>query len=118
MKAGYWNGTSLQTYATKPGDTLFQGNGTNGGWNYYTTQFATTPYGPWAVTSGSQELNGTYNMMGNVWQWMESPYSYVYPPNENDLLGFRVASVPEPGSLVMTAMIAVIGLMYWWRKHA
>jgi formylglycine-generating enzyme required for sulfatase activity len=75
MKAAYWNGTSLQTYATKAGDTLFQGNGTSGGWNYYTTHYATTPQGPWNVGSGSQELNGTYDMMGNVWQWMESPYT-------------------------------------------
>ena len=41
-----------------------------------------------------------------------------YPANELDLIGFRVASVPEPGSLVMTAMIAVSGLLYYWRKHA
>jgi formylglycine-generating enzyme required for sulfatase activity len=76
VKAAYWNGTGLQTYATKAGQTLFQGNGMNGGWNYYYNhQFATNPYGPWDVTSGSQELNGTYNMMGNVWEWMESPYS-------------------------------------------
>ena len=39
VKAAYWNGTSLQTYATKAGETLTQGNGTSGtGWNYYTTQ--------------------------------------------------------------------------------
>jgi formylglycine-generating enzyme required for sulfatase activity len=76
VKAGYWNGTSLQTYATKPGDTLHQGDGTSGtGWNYYDNGYAINPSGPWDVGSGSEELNGTYDMMGNVWEWMESPYS-------------------------------------------
>ena len=44
VKAAYWNGTTLQTYATKPGDSLTQGNGTSGtGWNYFITDYATTP---------------------------------------------------------------------------
>ncbi len=75
VKAAYWNGTSLQTYATKPGDTLHQGDGVSGtGWNYYDNGYATDPPGPWNVGSGSEELNGTFDMMGNVWEWMESPY--------------------------------------------
>jgi len=41
-----------------------------------------------------------------------------YPTSEGSYIGFRVASVPEPGSLIMTAMIAVTGLLYYWRKHA
>jgi formylglycine-generating enzyme required for sulfatase activity len=75
VKAAYWSGTRLQTYATKAGQSLTQGNGTSGtGWNYYNNGYATYPYGPWAVGSGSQELNGTYDMMGNLSEWMESPY--------------------------------------------
>ena len=42
--------------------------------NYYDGGFATDPIGPWTVGSGSQELNGTYDMMGNNWEWMESPW--------------------------------------------
>ena len=35
VKAAYWNGTASQTYATKAGQSLTQGNGTSGtGWNY------------------------------------------------------------------------------------
>jgi formylglycine-generating enzyme required for sulfatase activity len=148
VKAAYWNGTALQTYATKAGDTLFQGNGTNGGWNYYDNGYATNPYGPWNIGSGSEELNGTHDMMGNVWEWMESPWAsgdygagssrglrggvwfrgsdilaasfryYDDPPDEIYSIGFRVASVPEPGSLIMTAMIALTGLLYYRRQHA
>jgi len=78
VKAAYWNGTTstLQDYATKPGDALHQGDGISGtGWNYYDYGYATDPFGPWDVGSGSEELNGTYDMMGNNWEWMESPYS-------------------------------------------
>ena len=75
VKAGYWNGTSLQAYATKPGENLHQGDGVSGtGWNYYASGYATDPPGPWDVGSGSEELNGTFDMVGNVWEWMESPY--------------------------------------------
>lgn len=147
VKAAYWNGTTLQEYATKSGETLHQGNGTNGGWNYYDNGYAISPYGPWNVGSGSQELNGTYDMMGNVWEWMESPYSDTnygagswrglrggdwnyssdvlpasyrdnyYPADEGDSIGFRVASVPEPGSVIMLVGLALTALLYWVRKH-
>lgn len=76
VKAAYWNGITLQTYATKPGDMLHQGDGMSGaGWNYYDNGHATDPAGPWDVGSGSEELNGTFDMMGNVWEWMEGPWS-------------------------------------------
>ena len=41
-----------------------------------------------------------------------------YPTDESDSTGFRVASVPEPGSIIMLAGIAVTALLYWWRKRA
>ncbi len=73
IKAAYWNGTSLQTYATKAGENLHQGDGVSGtGWNYYRYRYATNPAGVWEVGSGSEELNGTYDMMGNVYEWTES----------------------------------------------
>jgi formylglycine-generating enzyme required for sulfatase activity len=76
VKAAYWNGTSLQTYATQPGETLHQGDGVSGtGWNYWDGDYATDPSGRWDVGSGSEELNGTFDMMGNVFEWMESPYT-------------------------------------------
>ncbi len=76
VKAAYWNGAALQTYATKAGESLTQGDGSSGtGWNYFTTHYATNPLGSWIVGSGSQELNGTYDMMGNDEEWMETPYA-------------------------------------------
>jgi formylglycine-generating enzyme required for sulfatase activity len=75
VKAAYWNGVALQEYATKPGDTLHQGDGVSGtGWNYWDDGFVLDPAGPWAVGAGSEELNGTRDMMGNLWDWLESPY--------------------------------------------
>lgn len=132
VKAGYWNGTTLQPYATKQGDTLYKGDGTNGGWNYFDN--ITSSSGPWNVGSGSEELNGTFDMMGNVWEWTESKYtwwntttneftvrggdyqnsnislsSYYNRPGhapytEDAYMGFRVASVPEPTTLLLLGM--------------
>jgi len=131
VKAAYWNGTTLQTYATKAGDALHQGDGVSGtGWNYRVGDDwgpAGPAEGPWDVGRASEELNGTFDIMGNVWEWVESPYSdmsygtdsyrglrggayyrydhdlastsrdYVTPRFEFFGAGFRVASVPEPG---------------------
>jgi formylglycine-generating enzyme required for sulfatase activity len=141
VKAAYWNGSALQRNATKAGDGLYQGNGSNGGWNY---DFLYTMQQPWAVGSGSQELNGTYDMMGNVWEWMESPCttgdylygsvrglrggSYIggssyylassnrignYPYGEDGSIGFRVASVPEPAS----ALLMLLGAAWMGAKR-
>jgi formylglycine-generating enzyme required for sulfatase activity len=148
VKAAYWNGTALQTWATTGDLFPAQGNGISGtGWNYVTSHFATNPDGPWAVGSGSQEINGTYDMMGNDWEWMESPWtSGVYgagssrglgggswasgsdnlgsscggsagPTYESFSLGFRVTSVPEPGSLAMLLGFALATLLHCWRRH-
>jgi formylglycine-generating enzyme required for sulfatase activity len=146
VKAAYWNGTSKQNYATKAGESLTQGHGTSKtGWNYYDgVDYSTSPAGPWVVGNGSQELNGTYDMMGNIWEWMESPYTdtsygtssmrglrggswgntqYGFvssarfndlPASESSSGGFRVASVPEASSLVMLVCGAIPGII-WWR---
>ena len=144
VKAAYWNGTSLQIYSTKPGDSLYQGNGINGGWNYGFNPNV-SGVGLWNVGSGSEELNGTYDMMGNAWEWTESPYdsgnveagpnrdirggaydmpnyfiSYFgrseNPPyGEWNPVGFRVASVPEPCIL---ALLSLGGLALVRRRKA
>lgn len=128
IKTAYWNGTNLQTWATV-GDAP----PTQSGWNFYNGEFATDSKSLWDVGSGTEELNGTFDMMGNVWEWTESqsPFSgdsgrvfrggsYNQYTNAPDLLrssdfgsgspmgesrdtGFRVASVPEPTTLALLA---------------
>jgi len=51
VKAAYWNGTSLQTYATKDGETVFRGNGTDGG--------GTTPSTGTLAPMGRRKARGT-----------------------------------------------------------
>jgi formylglycine-generating enzyme required for sulfatase activity len=141
VKAAYWNGSSLQTYANASAGDLVSGSPDPTKWNF----FPSAGYEPWNATGGVQELNGTHNMMGNVWEWMESPYytgdylsgtnrglrggsyydsdsslsssnrSYSYPGLEIFGIGFRVASiVPEPCSLTL---LLLGGLALRYRKR-
>jgi len=85
--------------------------------------------GTWVVGTGTMEQNGTYDMMGNVWEWMEDSAgvirggSYYYPGTflrsssrygsdpsiENNLAGFRpVEVVPEPATM---GLLAISGLV-------
>lgn len=117
VKAAYWNGAALQTWATPGGAAP-----TQPGWNFYDGDYVTDPPGPWVVGSGDAELNGSFDMMGNVWELLESPYtpglyesarvvrggaynyqdnhlrsfnrSYLGPALEHDNFGFRVAAAP------------------------
>lgn len=91
-KAAYWNGTTIQTFATRSGETLYQGDGISGtGWNYFDPATGYAPgagdYLAWDVGTGSEELNGTFDMMGNVREWIESPaVAGDYQPNANRLI--------------------------------
>jgi formylglycine-generating enzyme required for sulfatase activity len=96
----------------------------------------------------SASAYGTYDQGGNVWEYNETYLpeasgigssrgmrgGYLYggsdqlaasfcyynedPTTESWAFGFRVAGVPEPGSLAMLAGIALTALLYWWRKRA
>ena len=91
----------------------------------------------------SDSFYGTFDQGGNVWEWNEAIIAGSsrglrggncstsaitltasgrggtgFPTSVGPDIGFRVASVPEPGSLVMLAGIALTALLYWWRKHA
>ena len=64
VKAAYWNGTILQTYASV-GDVVPVEN--------VDSQYNSFAYGLWDVGTGTQELNGTFDMMGNAKEFTESP---------------------------------------------
>lgn len=121
LKAAYWNGTSLQTWTSTDNTKPISGVDSN----YGLFQFS-----PWAVGSGSEERNETFDMIGNVWEWLESPwepgnyqpdtdrvhrggsfipgyglessYRHNIVPNAAFFdVGFRIAAVPEPASLFL-----------------
>lgn len=85
----------------------------------------------WDVGSGAEELNGTYDMMGNLQEWMSpgpagrpdrrrirggtafhgsfalhSDYRDLYssPSSEIQTVGFRVATIPEPATVFLFGM--------------
>jgi len=87
---------------------------------------------PWVITNGTTEQNGTFDMMGNVFEWNETivydscrgvrggsydnldydlcSYArpdyddYYNPYNEGYGIGFRVASIPEPATLLLLTL--------------
>ena len=130
-KAAYYkpNGSGYSLYA----NSLNIIPAADNGWNYTGGSYST----PWDVGTGAEEQNGTFDMMGNVCEWnetlidgssrgvrggsfyylhgLESSYRYYfYPDIENyGLLGFRVASVPEPCSIALLSL----GGLALLRKH-
>jgi formylglycine-generating enzyme required for sulfatase activity len=93
----------------------------------------------------SASAYGTFDQGGNVWEWNEADFfrdgssrvwrggSFYHdssllssarardgdvPSVEHGSIGFRVASVPEPGSLAMLLGLALTAVLYYWCKHA
>lgn len=118
-KAAYYKSASggYSSYANGQ-DTI---PAADNGWNYTGGTYSA----PWDVGTGAKEQNGTYDMMGNIMEWNETLIGGAYrgirggsyasissslkssyrldnnPYYEYAGLGFRVASIPEPCSLVL-----------------
>jgi formylglycine-generating enzyme len=138
---GYWDyPTSSNTVPsnvlgnpTDPGNNAtFYDSGDTIGSPYYRTEAG--------AHENSDSSYGTFDQGGNVLEWNEAIISssrgqrggsvnggsygllasnrsaYNVPTNEFYYLGFRVASVPEPGSIILIVSGAIVGLI-WWRRH-
>ena len=141
--AGYYDYPTASD--TAPGRDMADASGNNA--NYYTGSDAyPIDSGKYTTLVGefqnSDSPYGTFDQGGNVWEWNEADilglrglrggsFSYgsgglassgrtydASPTGEGDCIGFRVASVPEPSSLVMLAGIAVTALLCYRRINA
>ena len=125
-KAAYYDASGAggySLYANGTGTVPTEGGGTTG-WNY--NYVNSSPNYTRDVALGTTEQNGTTDMMGNVWEWMEdsagvirggsydydetnlrSSYRYADNPSaEYHRVGFRpVEVIPEPA----TALSLVLG---------
>ena len=116
---------------TDPGNNAtFNDSGYTIGSPYYRTEFG--------AHENSESPYDTFDQGGNVWEWNEADISgsergsrggsffggdtyqlasfrySVNPANEASSLGFRVASVPEPGSITLL-LCGLVSLICWRR---
>ena len=122
-KAAYWTGLGYSDYANGDDVGTDPTHGTTSGWNYYNGAYVNgSPNYTWEAGYGGEEQNGTVDMMGNVWEWMEdsagvvrggscgssesslrSSSRYDYGPSAQTFdVGFRpVEVVPEPATVLL-----------------
>ena len=77
-KAAYFkpDASGYSVYANGSDNVADLTRGTSDGWNYANDLFQTV-YNPprvWETGFGAKEQNGTYDMMGNITEMLESPY--------------------------------------------
>jgi formylglycine-generating enzyme required for sulfatase activity len=135
-KTAYYTGSSYSLYAN--GTDTAPVAGTDALYAGYASS-------PWSAGSGTIEQNGTYDMMGNVWEMLESAYDgaldvmsedrlakggsfgstadrllpaerwLIGPTAETNYIGFRIAAIPEPATMPLLAVITAVGL--WIRRR-
>lgn len=100
------------------------GNTTNVGAYAYPSPYGTFDQGgnlfEWnetAVLAARRVLRGGFwgNFDGSA-ALLASTRHDQYPTNGDYDVGFRVATVPEPGSLTLMLCGAMAGMLWWWRR--
>jgi formylglycine-generating enzyme required for sulfatase activity len=124
-KAAFYTGSGYSLYANGTGTAPVAGTSAN-----YNNVIGSA----WVVGSGgTMEQNGAYDMMGNVWEWIETAegtnrvlrggaygsgesalvstsHAWDNPLNQDINVGFRVVAIPEPA----TALLFGIGVAGVW----
>lgn len=141
--AGYWLYPTQSN--SPPGQDMSEATNAGNNANYYTAPYVyPIDSGHYTTVVGQFHLSnspyGTFDQGGNVWEWNETAVTssyrglrggtfmydsnymiasncYVYDPMyEWSDFGFRVAYVPEPGSIMLLVCGAIAGLIWWKRR--
>jgi sulfatase modifying factor 1 len=142
--AGYWDyptqSDTAPTAELPAGTDMVNGSANYRSGGYLDTMYYTTEVGAYDAKP-SDSAYGTFDQGGNLLEWNETPFglfpyrglrggdfggpvdnlhaSFRYsedPAYEDFNIGFRVASIPEPGSITLLACGLVAGLI-WWRRR-
>ncbi len=139
VTANYWDYPTQADDPNVPSNDLIDPDPGNNANFYQNGSTIGSPY--WTTEVGDFENSasayGTFDQGGNVWEWNETAVTgssrglrggswnnssyYLHASNrfipvEGDSFGFRVASVPEPGSITLLVCGLVAGLI-WWRRR-
>ena len=140
--AGYWDyptrSNTVPTSEPPPGANMTNGSANYDDSGYVDTTYLTTEVGAYSYRP-SDSPYGTFDQGGNLGEWNETLISGLYrfrrggsyfssngqlhanfrnfvsPGHEIFNVGFRVASIPEPGSLTLLVCVAISGMT--WTRH-
>jgi len=98
-KAAYYTGSDYSRYANGTSDTNHpptKGGGVTG-WNYNSVNYSISPNDTRDTALGTIEQNGTVNMMGNVYEWMEDSAGVIRGGTYSTVEFFLRSSIRLPG---------------------